>query len=125
MVTTSSHLAVVVLSAIAALGFQASGAEARHPAWETCSLTEGKGDDCSVGDRPRPFKEYLVPGEWAERSHSQWFSPEFVWDLKNLSAGHWSVKWREIGSFGLHRIRNVTYLDGTSVFADLLLVESS
>lgn len=112
-----------LLSALALIAALVPDCTAQEP-WETCSLTEGKGNGCRPGDRPRPFNEYLAPGLWAEQTQRDWFSGEFQWDIKNISSGL-KTTWREVGSFGPHRIRNVRFLDGESVFADLLLAESN
>ena len=92
--------------------------------WQTCSLTEGKGDGCGPGDRPRAFREYLVPGDWA-KSQRDSFSAEFQWDLKQSSLGALSNQWREVGSLQSHRIREVRFLRAKDVIAGLVLAESS
>ena len=111
-----SYRLLLAVALLAAMGPDCAAQEA----WETCSLTEGKGNGCGPGDRPRPFHEYLTPGLWADQTHRDWFSGEFQWDIKNLSSGL-RTTWREVGSFGPRRIRNVRFLDGESVFAVLLL----
>jgi len=107
---------------LAGLLTTASGATAWHsPQWQTCSLMEGKGNQCGPGERPRVFREYLVPGEWT--NSIQHFSGDFHFDI--AEPPRFAVSWREIGRWGSHRIRRVTYSHGGSPFADLILVEGS
>lgn len=94
----------------------------RLMAWETCSLTEGKGDSCSVGDRPLPFEQFLVPGAWANTPGDS-FSGDFQWDIKQPETKHFKVTWNEVGKMTSHRIRHVRYASVNSGFADLLLAE--
>jgi hypothetical protein len=112
-----------LLSAVAVLA--AMGAETVPPAWQTCSLTEGKGDGCGAGDAPRKFDEYLTPGRWAQPIHQDWFYGDFEWDLKRIEPTHLRVTWADVGSFGPHRIREVRYRDGRSDFATVLLAEGN
>jgi hypothetical protein len=92
--------------------------------WETCSLTEGKGDGCKPSDRPRPFREFLSPGPWAASIGRDWFTGDFQFDVRTIR-GTPTVNWREVCAFGHHRIREVRYRDGNGEFAGLLLAESS
>ena len=107
------------------LGRHSVMAQSPQPkAWETCSLTEGKGDSCSFADRPRLFEEFLVPGGWANTPGDS-FSGEFQWDIEQPETKQFKVTWSEVGKMGSLRIRHVRYTSSGSVFADLLLAESS
>jgi hypothetical protein len=90
-------------------------------AWETCSLTEGKGDSCAPGDLPRSFDEYLSPGAWSNTSGDS-FSGDFEFDIKQPET-KWKVTWNDVGNLGPHRIRQIRYNSGESSFAGLLLAE--
>lgn len=91
--------------------------------WETCSLTEGKGDSCAPGDLPRSFDEYLSPGAWSNTSGDS-FSGDFQFDIKQPET-KWKVTWNDVGNFASHRIRQIRYNSGESSFAGLLLAEKS
>jgi hypothetical protein len=91
--------------------------------WDTCSLVDGKGGDCSASDPPRPFKEFLNPRELAKQPHDL-FSAELRWDL-NQKGPPVKAVWHEVGILGSHRIRDVRYFEGESVLADVVLAESS
>jgi hypothetical protein len=93
-------------------------------AWETCSVAEGKGDSCVAGDQPRRFDEFLVPGEWSNTRGDQ-FSSEFRWDISQPENSHFVVAWGEVGKLGTLRVRYVRYTSSSSVFAGLLVAETS
>ncbi|MBL8219921.1 MAG: tetratricopeptide repeat protein [Bryobacterales bacterium] len=99
-----------------------SGAAVESAAWASCSLTEGKGDKCGPSEPPRPFHEFLSPGEWSN-TLSGWFTGDFRWNLQQH--GDFRSTWREIGRWGNHRIRIVRYAAGDSSFASVVLVENS
>ena len=90
------------------------------PPWQTCSVTEGTGNSCGPGDRPRRFQEFLAPGAWSHTPGDS-FSGEFQWDIGQ--AQRYEVTWTEIGRWKDHRIRNVRYATSSSSFASLILVE--
>ena len=112
---------VALLLAVGSYPFLAQSPQAR--AWETCSLTEGKGNSCAPGNPPRPFEEYLSPGAWANTS-GDWFSGEFQFDIKQPET-RWKVVWADVGVLESHRIRQVRYNSGESSFAGLLLAEKN
>ena len=99
-----------------------NGVAVESAAWASCSLTEGKGDNCGPSEPPRPFHEFLSPGEWSN-TLSGWFTGDFRWDLQQH--GDFRVTWREIGRWGNHRIRIVRYAAGDSIFASIILAESN
>jgi hypothetical protein len=101
------------------------GAEAPKPsppAWETCSIAEGKGNDCISGDPVQKFEEYLKIGRWTERP-GDWFSAEFKWDVKDIGERNVKISWTELGSIRSHKIRHVRFQQGDHAFAGLLLME--
>lgn len=102
----------------------AAAALGGQEAWETCSLTDGKGDGCKPSDRPRPFREFLSPGPWAASIGRDWFTADFLFDVKEIGVTP-TVNWRDICAFGRHRIREARYRNGEREFAGLLLAESS
>jgi hypothetical protein len=92
-------------------------------AWQTCTITEGKGDSCTSGDLPRGLGEFLSPGEWANTS-GDWFSGEFQFDIKRPEI-KWKVTWNDVGNLASHQIRQVRYNSEESSFAGLVLAEKS
>jgi tetratricopeptide (TPR) repeat protein len=63
-----------------------------------------------------------MPGAWS-KTPGDWFSGEFQWDIGQSK--RFDVTWRQIGRWGVHRIRAVRYATPSSPFATLILVEGS
>ena len=90
--------------------------------WETCSAGENNEGECRPSDQPRPFAEFLVPGAWTS-TPGDFFSDEFQDLVETYKPA--KVTWKELGRFGSHRIRHITYGVDDSSFADLILAESN
>jgi tetratricopeptide (TPR) repeat protein len=119
------HQIVILFIAVLILDRHSAGADPPR-GWQTCSMTEGKGEGCGSGDQARPFQEFLAPGAWLNTSNSDndLFGSEFHWDLQQ-EYPTFKVTWNGLGQWGTQRIREVRYSAGDSSFAALILVESS
>jgi hypothetical protein len=124
-----------VLLAISCLASVLGGQGQRAPTWETCSLTDGKVEDlaeyCRAPDLPRDFKEYLVPGrfvlgKWEDAvGRGDYFTPDFLWSLRQPENSPAKVDWSEVGFLGPRRIRWVRYQSPKGgTFAGLLLLQN-
>ncbi|MBL8210926.1 MAG: tetratricopeptide repeat protein [Bryobacterales bacterium] len=100
---------------------RATAAGAVSPPWETCSIAERKSDVCGRGDAPRAFEQFLQPRELLQPNDA--FSAELRYDLGQ--SPNFTVSWKELGRWGTHRIRKVTYSGSSTPFATLLVVEGS
>jgi hypothetical protein len=94
----------------------------REPvAWDTCTFIEGKWDRCSGGEKARKFEAYLQ-AEWL-RQPVDGFSVNSGLDRIRPN-DRFTATWRDIGTLGTSRIREVRYIvDDGAIPGVVLLAE--
>jgi hypothetical protein len=105
--SSKRFIAVFIFNLVIAINSSAQQDHRDPVAWDTCVHIEGKTDFCVAGEKPRKFEDYLQ-AEWA-RQPLDGFSLNAGLDRVQPNDKTFKAEWREAGSLGTTKIREVRY----------------